>query len=280
MVSLLVGSLAAIAAILLSPRDSPRVAGLGHVSEPPNGNRALRRVYLYSVIKGGAYDQQELKTKLESDKVAARHYAAFDLEHVRTIKLDEARLAYVSYRQGVAIYWTRRPVLLFAGETLLTDGTLLARARCGNRISDTPQEPTAETGESEPSEEAMDAPQDGESSPPSPRNSELPAGSSVAEVEVKGSPQATEVFAVPPKTGSSPLPGVVAPIAPVAVLAGTSAGPSPPISSIPPAFPVSPPRVPVAVVPEPNAFSLLLTAAGVVFGARWWRRRCSRAERQ
>jgi hypothetical protein len=53
------------------------------------------------------------------------------------------------------IYWTRKKVTLYAGETLLSDDTHLARTRCGNRISEVPAEPTSP---SEPPSEVLSPP--------------------------------------------------------------------------------------------------------------------------
>ena len=102
-----------------------------------------RPVYPFSVIPGGAYDAAELRNRLRADEVAARHYQLFHLARLTTVKASSALLVYVSYRKGDSIYWTRKPVRLTRGETLLTDGVLLARARCGNRISATPMHPIA-----------------------------------------------------------------------------------------------------------------------------------------
>jgi hypothetical protein len=95
---------------------------------------SARPIYAFSVIRGGAYNRDELVQALAEDPVAARHYAGFDVAHTRMVAA-KAQAVYVSYRRGNAIYWTGRPVRLAAGEALLTDGANLARARCGNRIS-------------------------------------------------------------------------------------------------------------------------------------------------
>ncbi len=104
---------------------------------------ADRIIYRHSVIAGGAYNRTELVAALAADRVAARHYADFRLDRVRTLRISSERSVFVSYRVGGSIYWTRKPIHLVAGETLLTDGVEMARARCGNRISETPQEPVA-----------------------------------------------------------------------------------------------------------------------------------------
>src|SRR5579864_5506983 len=111
-----------------------------HVPQPVAG---MRPVYPYSVIPGGAYSAAELKSRLRSDSVAARHYEKFRLAQVRRIETESASLVYVSYRKRDSIFWTRKRIRLARGEKLLTDGVLYARARCGNRISTTPEGPVA-----------------------------------------------------------------------------------------------------------------------------------------
>jgi hypothetical protein len=114
-----------------------------------------RPVYPYSVIRGGAYSAAELIEALDRDPVAASHYLVFRRSSVRITKSSFPEPVFLSYRVGSAIYWTSRPVHLPPGETLLTDGQNYARARCGNRISQTPQTPVNDT---EPAPETLDTP--------------------------------------------------------------------------------------------------------------------------
>jgi hypothetical protein len=116
---------------------------------------AGRPIYPYSVIKGGAYSASELVNALDRDPVAARHYAAFQRGSVRVVASPFTKPVYLSYRVGNTIYWTSRPVRLPPGEKLLTDGQNFARARCGNRICETPQTPVNDT---EPAPEILNTP--------------------------------------------------------------------------------------------------------------------------
>jgi PEP-CTERM motif len=95
-----------------------------------------RPVYPYSVVAGGVEDASELKWAADHDPVVAAHYAGFDYDHARIVRLVLARTAYVSYRIGNKVYWTRRRVTLKKGETLLTDGKITARTRCANRVEE------------------------------------------------------------------------------------------------------------------------------------------------
>ena len=102
-----------------------------------------RPVYPYSVVPGGLNDARELKWVAEHDPVVAAHYAGFDYDHARVVRLVLARTVYVSYRIGNQVYWTRHRVTLKKGDTLITDGKMTARSRCGNRVEEVPQQATS-----------------------------------------------------------------------------------------------------------------------------------------
>ena len=104
---------------------------------------ASRPAYAYSVVPGGVKDERELKWVAQHDPVVASHYAGFDYDHARIVRLALARTAYVSYRIGDRVYWTQRRVTLKKGETVITDGKITARSRCGNRVEETPQQATS-----------------------------------------------------------------------------------------------------------------------------------------
>jgi len=103
-----------------------------------------RPVYRYSVVPGGVRDVYELKKAAERDPVVAAHYAGFDYARAHIVRLVLARTAYISYRIGNKVYWTRHRVSLRKGETLITDGTMTARTRCANRVEEVPQQATSE----------------------------------------------------------------------------------------------------------------------------------------
>ena len=114
-----------------------------------------RPVYPYSVVAGGIEDARELKWVAEHDPVVASHYAGFDYDHARVVRLVLARTVYVSYRIGNKVYWMRHRVSLHKGEKLITDGKMTARARCGNRVEEVPQQATSS---SEPAAAKFDEP--------------------------------------------------------------------------------------------------------------------------
>jgi hypothetical protein len=98
--------------------------------------RAPRAVYGHSIVKGGIHTLGELLDVIATDPVAAQHYKGFDITRARFFRLDHNIMAYVSYRvDGKGIYWTSKPVLILAGEEVITDGTNFIRVRCGNMIA-------------------------------------------------------------------------------------------------------------------------------------------------
>jgi hypothetical protein len=123
---------------------------------PALERRLSRPVYPYSVIRGGAYSVAELDAALDNDRVASAHYAGFHRDGLRMTSVPGPLLKYASYRMGGSVYWTSHPVHIAAGESLITDGTSLARARCGNQLSDSPREPVTRM---EPIEREMETPE-------------------------------------------------------------------------------------------------------------------------
>jgi hypothetical protein len=114
-----------------------RLAG---INEETFGFRVDRPVYPYSVVPGGIADARELKWIAEHDPVVAAHYAGFDYNHARVVRLVLARTVYVSYRIGNHVYWTRHRIKLQKGEKIITDGKMTARSKCGNRVEEVPQQ--------------------------------------------------------------------------------------------------------------------------------------------
>jgi len=104
----------------------------------PLARRVDGVVYPYSVIRGGVANPEELKHVMEYDPVVSRHFRGFNYQRAHLVKLPEEQAMYVSYRIGDRVYWTRRKIKLHSGETLITDGTIVARTRCGNRVARAP----------------------------------------------------------------------------------------------------------------------------------------------
>jgi hypothetical protein len=130
---------------LALPADAP-TAVLARATE--------RSVYPYSVIPGGVDSVAELKAAIDRDPVVAEHYREFDVSKARVERLEAPKLAHVSYRIGNDVYWTRKQLVLPAGERVITDGKHIARTRCGNQLADTP----AVTSPAEPAASVLDTP--------------------------------------------------------------------------------------------------------------------------
>jgi hypothetical protein len=209
---------------------------------------AARPLFPYSVIPGGVESAQELRNAIEHDPVVAGHYAGFDLAKVRVIRLDRDRMEYVSYRMGDRVYWTNHALRLFKGEKLISDGTLEARARCGNRLSATAMGPVSPK---QPSAEAMEAQQ----------APELLATNDFSPVPFFG-----PMLPPPPTVSGGPPTGTVIP--PLFFPPVGGGGPpkpnvptGPPGGGTPPGPPVGPPGGPPIPTPEPASVALL--AAGL-----------------
>ncbi len=102
---------------------------------------AGRPVYRHSIVDGGVQSRDELAEARKADPVALAHYRQVDEEHVQLVTLARERLGYISYRVDGRVFWTKRPVRIHAGETVLCDGHFRIRARSGGMISDRPMSP-------------------------------------------------------------------------------------------------------------------------------------------
>lgn len=129
---------------------------LDYPSRPSSFIRGENRlVYPYSVIPGGIRTLADLKLAIADDPVVAQAYQGFDFQHAHLVEVAQKQSMFVAYRVGQKVYWTRKKLALHQGETLVTDGRITARTRCGNRISAVP----LNTGSPvEPPEEAFNQP--------------------------------------------------------------------------------------------------------------------------
>ena len=163
-----VAAVAALAAgVALSHRgrvNAPVVANAAPASTaiPPTAgpldasllSDAQRAVFPYSVVPGGVDSVDELRKAIAADPVVAEHYKGFDLSKARVERLETPRVAHVSYRIGRNVYWTSKPVVLPAGERVITDGVCIARTRCGNQVAARP----GVTSPAEPAASVLDTP--------------------------------------------------------------------------------------------------------------------------
>ncbi len=231
-----------------------------------------RPLYPYSVVPGGISSAAELRAAAERDAAVRQHYAGLNLANAHVERLREAKLVYVSYRRGNQIFWTRNALRLAKGERVITDGVVMLRARCGNRISEVPMAPVEPNVAAVPAE-AM----------------ELPAAAGVPvpwtqPEDVPLAPTPETAIVIPPfPTPSGPgVPGVYAPPFTWIPTGGgpsgsgpktpsgpgtssgppTPSGPQPPPIIVPPSGPGTPagpgtPNTPPIAAPEPGEFAML-----------------------
>jgi hypothetical protein len=207
-------------------------------------NDTQRKVYPYSVIPGGVESAADLRSSVLHDPVVAKHYEDFAVERTRVVRLNENRSLYVSYRLGNGVFWSRKPMMLHKGETVITDGEHVARTRCGNRLSEVPAGPILAAGP-----ELESAPEVAELFPGSP-GAVLPA-------ELPGRPVPTST---PPTTSVTPPGSSLPPGGGIIV---------PPIIPVPGGGTTPPP------VPTPEPQTLLMLSAGLA-GLWLARKKCTR----
>ncbi len=205
-------------------------------------------VFPYSLVRGGVADEREFAAVRTADPVVGEHYRDIGGD-VRREVLDSDRMMYASYRMGSLVYWTRRAVLVHRGEAVFTDGRNLVRARCGNRLSPVPREPTRFT---EPPAASGDTPEEVPTlaDPPEIRPAEIPP----VEIHPEPLPERNPILPPLARNGPAALPKklVFAP-APAIAWPGTQA--KPPI-----------------VVPETNTWMMMLGGLAMTFAIARFRR--------
>jgi hypothetical protein len=129
----------------VEPLKAANEAVLAHdVDLEPARDESVRTVYPFSVIPGGVYTAGEFSEAVATDPAVGAHYGDVTPAAMHVETVDAPRSAYMSYRIGDQIYWTKRKLALHDGERVLTDGSVTIRARCGNRLSDEPLQPTSD----------------------------------------------------------------------------------------------------------------------------------------
>jgi hypothetical protein len=223
-----------------------RSAVAAYSASERNSRLLANPLFPYSIIPGGAHSAKELRNAVAHDAVVASHYADFDLEKARIVRLDRDRTVYVSYRLGDRVYWTTKKLTLLRGEKIITDGKHEARTRCGNRISEAPAEPVSSQ---EPSEEAMEV---------APVLDRFPSEDPAVETPPISPADLVRPMQTPPE---NPPGGVFIP-PPIFPIIG---GGSPPLSP-----PLPPPYPPPIATPEPDTWVLLGVGVSVCvsFGLR------------
>ena len=129
----------------LEPLTAATEAVLAHDLElEPARDESTRTVYPFSVIPGGVRSAEEFAEAVATDPAVGAHYGDVTPAAMYVETVDAPRAAYMSYRIGDQIYWTKRKLALHEGEQVLSDGSVTIRGRCGNRLSDEPMQPTSD----------------------------------------------------------------------------------------------------------------------------------------
>lgn len=231
-------------------------------SASTDSNLKARRVYRFSVIPGGAYSSEELARARRVDTVVRTHYSDFG-EVITSRKLPADTYVYVSYRKANHVFWTARKHRIPKGELVLTDGKHLARTRCGNRLSLTPQQPTLPDKQS-PEETLNDL--------EAPQNVSLGAPASPlfdTEYDFVPPPFTTDVAKPPALSSSLPtafasgMNNLLSPYSmiPGFLLGGGGAVPATPAAGTGGSGGSAIIAVPTAIVPEPFSAGLFIAAA-------------------
>jgi hypothetical protein len=128
---------------VVARRPAPPVSATREIEALLNAS-PTGRAYPYSIVPGGVRSSQEVVDAMARDRVVANHYRLVSASDLRTERVTNSRLVYMSYRIGDKVYWTKRPMRLNAGETILTDGVNQIRTRCGNCLSLEPLGPSSD----------------------------------------------------------------------------------------------------------------------------------------
>ncbi|HJN16622.1 MAG TPA: PEP-CTERM sorting domain-containing protein [Armatimonadota bacterium] len=102
-----------------------------------------RRVYPMSVIPGGAFTVEELKSYLDTDEIARQSFEDHAkrigdpelLDHLQVALVPEPVTMYTMLRDGAKLFISSEPVTVERGESMFyheDTGDEVARARCGN----------------------------------------------------------------------------------------------------------------------------------------------------
>lgn len=128
----------------------PKTPPVSQVSQPSDIATETVRANAHPIHKGGVHSVTELLRLINSDPAIAAHYRAqgFRVECATTMILAVNTFARVSYRTDTGFAWTRTPVLLLAGESLLVDceGHII-RMQCANAVMLVEKSAQMDTGE-------------------------------------------------------------------------------------------------------------------------------------
>jgi hypothetical protein len=191
---------------------------------------APRPVYNYSFVPGGVTGLADYKMRAAKDPLLT----PLDWAHATETVVPKDMLVFVSYRKNGRAYWTKHPMLIHAGERILTDGVTTILARCGNAISWAPEQPVGSVPG-----ELLDA--------------TVPDSPALPIIPVDGPPAVPAPPIIPPVSLTPPV--ILPP-------------PTYPPVYYPPLYP--PPTTPPTTVPEPGTAVLVLIGVACLGALGLW----------
>jgi len=199
-------------AVRIRPDTSATIAQstAARILNSPLSAPSRRPVLKLAVVRGGVYSADEATVAGRTDAIVADHYRPIQIETLRPAVLDRPVMRYVSFRKHNHIYWTRNRVRIPAGEMVLANGDARVRARCGNRLSETPQAPTLPITDYQPTDDDLE--------------SEAAIGTTDADASSEGD---RVIVAIPPPSAALPAAVALPPDSVTLSSAGTSTASGP-----------------------------------------------------
>ena len=95
----------------------------------------------YSLIPGGISTLAEFRAAIAANSILRARFADFNWDAAYITRTQNPMYVFVSFVKDGHLFWTKKPMLIPAGEAIITDGVHTILMRCGNEIAWTPQTP-------------------------------------------------------------------------------------------------------------------------------------------
>jgi hypothetical protein len=122
--------------VVLAKRVDNKVVTAASIDEPADAGSEVRGKWYGLVQKNRIHSVDDFHNAVLEDPVLARYYAGFDWAHARADKTPKPVLVHLAYRKGEVINYTKKRVMLPAGDRYITDGKRKVRFFCGNDVVD------------------------------------------------------------------------------------------------------------------------------------------------
>ena len=111
------------------------------VETVPETAKVLHPILNYSLIPGGISTLAEFRAAVAANSVLRARFADFNWDAAYITRTQNPMYVFVSFVKNGHLFWTHKPMLIPAGEAIITDGVHTILMRCGNEIAWTPQTP-------------------------------------------------------------------------------------------------------------------------------------------